>query len=118
MQDLVPVFPLLVCQLMQLLVKDVVPSPEGTVNVAALEVALLGDPPLLDREALQHVLPSQSVLGLQGGQDISVPGVVIEGGPVGAPPVEPGDQAYNESRVGLDVLQFGLQFGDAFLPGF
>jgi hypothetical protein len=36
---------------MQLLVKDIVPSPEGAVNVVAFEVALLGDSPLLDWEA-------------------------------------------------------------------
>ena len=64
MEDLVPMLPLLVCQLMQLLVKDVVPSPEGAVNVVAPEVALLGGPPLLNRETLHHVLPSQAVLGL------------------------------------------------------
>ena len=115
-EDSVPVVPLVPGKVVELLHELCHPPLDGSIQLLLFEVALLDYLPPLDRETLQHVLPSKLVLLMKGLNDFIIPGIIVKEGLIRPPLVESGKKAAQQSRVCVKLPHLDLQFGKVLLP--
>ena len=117
MLDLVPMFPLIPGEMVELDKETLGPAFARFPGVVPVVVALLEVPPGGGEKAFQQILPANGRLRGGGTVDFILL-EVREGESAVAPPVEVCEQGLLDAGVGVGFLKVGSQLGNAFIPHF
>jgi len=115
MLDLVPMFPLIPGEVVELDEETLGPAFARFPGVVPVVVALLEVPPGGGEKAFQQIPPANG--RLRGGGTVDCLLLEVrEGESAVAPPVEVGEQGLLDAGVGVAFLKVGSQLNDAFIP--
>jgi len=117
MLDLVPMFPLVPGEVVELDEETLGPAFARFPAVVPVVAVLLELPPGGREKAFQQILPANGRLRGGGTVDCSIL-EVGEGKSTVAPPEEVGEQGLLDAGMGVGFLKVGSQLKDAFIPHF